>query len=136
MSDILPTILLSISMIYTSYHARVKTLREAGLVPINISRFAPRFVPGPYPSYKALAPIADMLKMPEQEYRIKFAEILSKLDPKQVADELQALGNGKHVVLCCYEGPGKFCHRHLVADWLGEAIGMPVEEIAFSKPIK
>lgn len=28
------------------------------------------------------------------------------------------LGQGKDVVLCCWEKSG-FCHRHLVAEWLG-----------------
>lgn len=27
----------------------------------------------------------------------------------------------------CYEAPGKFCHRHLVADWLNSA-GYDVSE--------
>jgi len=27
---------------------------------------------------------------------------------------------GDNVVLCCYEKPGDFCHRHILIKWLGE----------------
>ena len=30
-------------------------------------------------------------------------------------------------ILCCYEGPGKFCHRHVLAEWLREH-GINIEE--------
>ncbi|MBR3208903.1 MAG: DUF488 family protein [Bacilli bacterium] len=40
--------------------------------------------------------------------------VLSKLDVHQVARAL----DGK--VLLCYEKPGVFCHRHIVAEWLNE----------------
>ena len=48
--------------------------------------------------------------------------ILSRLDPLQVAQEL---GHGS--ILLCWEKPGEFCHRIVVADWLREA-GIEVEE--------
>jgi hypothetical protein len=35
-----------------------------------------------------------------------------RLDPAIVANELDGY------TLLCWEGPGKFCHRHIVADWL------------------
>ena len=34
------------------------------------------------------------------------------------------------IVLICYEKPGDFCHRHLVANWLRHQ-GYPVEEYKF-----
>ena len=45
-------------------------------------------------------------------------EILGKLDPMKVVLDIFQLANGKIPVLLCYEKPGDFCHRHLVADWL------------------
>lgn len=53
-------------------------------------------------------------------------EILARLDPYQVKDELTALVGGdakaSAVVLMCYEKPPRFCHRHLVAEWLGNVL--------------
>ena len=37
------------------------------------------------------------------------------------------LSGGRDIVLVCYEGPSKFCHRHLVAEWLNK-YGYDVEE--------
>ena len=34
------------------------------------------------------------------------------------------------IALVCYEKPGDFCHRHLVADWLNEA-GYQCEEYKY-----
>jgi hypothetical protein len=48
--------------------------------------------------------------------------ILSKLDPQKVYDDL------KDSVLLCYEKPGDFCHRRLVAAWIETALNEPVEE--------
>ena len=31
-------------------------------------------------------------------------------------------------VLLCYEKPGDFCHRHILANWLEENFGFKVEE--------
>lgn len=49
--------------------------------------------------------------------------VLDKMDPHAVASDL-----GPDAVLCCWERPGLFCHRHIVADWLIRA-GIKVLEI-------
>lgn len=35
----------------------------------------------------------------------------------------------KHCVLLCWEGKGKFCHRHLLADYLLNRFGIKVTEL-------
>ena len=35
----------------------------------------------------------------------------------------------KDVVLLCFERPGAFCHRHVLADWLGNELGLNVKEL-------
>jgi len=58
------------------------------------------------------------------EYAIEYQrETLNKLDPTKVFEEL-----GFDVVLLCWEAPGKFCHRRLVAEWLEEALSIEVPE--------
>jgi hypothetical protein len=102
--------------IYTGYFARLKQYKQAGLTPVSIARFKPRWYAGF--TYLKLAPTSDMLKMPNEQYNEKFNRILSKLDPVRVVEELKAKSGGQPVVLLCYEKSGSFCHRQTVAEWL------------------
>lgn len=50
--------------------------------------------------------------------------VLDKLDAGQVYREL-----GTDAILCCYERKDDFCHRHLVAAWFREELGIEVTEL-------
>ena len=40
-----------------------------------------------------------------------------------VLKNLEKLAGGREeIALVCYEKPGDFCHRHIVADWLDQGI--------------
>jgi len=56
-----------------------------------------------------------------QQYQ---SEVLDQLDPQEILWEV-----GEDAVLLCWEKPGKFCHRHLVAKWLSEKLGIEVTEL-------
>ena len=56
-----------------------------------------------------------------QQYQ---AEVLDQLDAKEVLRDL-----GEDAVLLCWEKPGEFCHRHLVAKWLKEKLDLEVTEL-------
>jgi hypothetical protein len=59
----------------------------------------------------------------EEEYEKRYRErVLSKLDPKNVYDTL------KGQVLLCWEAPGEFCHRRIIANWIQEELGIEVPE--------
>ncbi len=78
--------------------------------------------------YKKLAPTREMIELAHagntDEYVRRYrAEILSKLDPLEVYDELDG------AILLCWEKAGSFCHRRLVAEWLEEATGKKVPEL-------
>lgn len=80
--------------------------------------------------YKKLAPKYDWWMEWKYEnhddvwYVEKYKEtVLSQLDPHEVVKKL-----GEDAILCCYETPEKFCHRHLIAEWLREA-GYDIEEL-------
>jgi uncharacterized protein (DUF488 family) len=113
-------------LIRTSYFAKYK---EADGVSIALK--SPEWFKGE--SYKFLAPSWSILWnfkssgqtiADEQEYERRFrAEILSKLDPKVIAQGC----DGK--VLLCYEKSGYFCHRHIVANWLKEELNIDVVEV-------
>lgn len=59
----------------------------------------------------------------EKEYEKQYRErVLSKLNPDKIYDMFS------NKVLLCWEPPGEFCHRRIVADWLMEELGIEVPE--------
>jgi len=74
--------------------------------------------------YPALAPRLDMLPLEEADYRREYQIILDRLDPRQVYEDL-----GPEAILLCWEPPGVFCHRRLVAAWLEERLEVEVPEL-------
>lgn len=122
--------------VYTSYFAQVNKLRSAGIVPIGISVFPPKFFNGP--SLQWLAPLPSMLKgMSEEEYTFHYKEkILSKFNLDLFRQRLKELGDGKDVALCCFEKPGEFCHRRIFAEWFEELTGYKIEEYGQEEKVK
>ena len=112
--------------IYTSYFGNYRNFPENALI-INVSRYPPK--DSNAVSWIAVAPSAELLKLykagiySEEDYVRIYNVQLSYLNKKQIIQALeehnQEYGN---VILCCYEKKGKFCHRHLLADWLNIGI--------------
>jgi len=48
-------------------------------------------------------------------FKIKYQEELNGINIKE---KLEAIANGKDIILCCYEKPGDFCHRHILNDMI------------------
>ncbi len=118
----------------TSSHFNFK-----GVGRIVISRSNPRGVPGGYRTYRALAPAADMMNLPFEEYEVRFNDQLSKLDPQATWDKLIELaGEGNEPVLQCFECPPfdrvNFCHRRMVASWFERELGEQVPELGQDEP--
>jgi hypothetical protein len=90
-----------------------------------------------YRRYPALNPGSWFNSVTPAEYLTRYNTILSALDPAKVADDLAALAPGKVPVLLCFEDPrgiaeGRtWCHRHIVAAWLEDRLGIVVEECGF-----
>ena len=122
-------------MIYTSYFAKLKSLPE-NIIPISICGKAPDWYNGL--QYKKLAPKYEFfMKWKENhnnDYYIKCfnEQVLNKLDPMRVYQELCSLAKSDEFALICYEKPSDFCHRHLVSEWLKER-GFDIEEWAYNK---
>lgn len=107
-------------MIFTSYFAKLGKL-PPDIVPISICGKAPYWYKGL--QYKKLAPkyrfFMEWKQTQDNAYYIEHfeQEVLNGLDADIVFEELSALSGGRTFALICYERPGDFCHRHLVADW-------------------
>lgn len=123
-------------MIYTSYFAKLSKL-PANITPIAICGKSPEWYKGI--QYKKLAPKWSFFSVWKQthdnDYYVEHfcKEVLYTLNAEDVIKELYKLAEksqDEDIVLICYEKPGDFCHRHLVANWLRNQ-GYPVEEYKF-----
>lgn len=115
--------------IYTSFFGNVKKLEEAGIVPVSISLYPPRW--RKWTQLRIFAPTKSILfdSNGDEDYTRRFkAEILDKLNPEEIKQTLLSLSANQDIALLCFERPGDFCHRHLVADWLREKTGLEIEE--------
>ena len=110
-------------MIYTSYFAKLKSLPE-GVIPISICGKAPDWYKGL--QYKKLAPKYDFfMKWKENhdnDYYIECfnEQVLDKLDPMRVYQELCSLAKSDDICLICYEKPNDFFFFFLDADGLNK----------------
>lgn len=115
--------------IYTSYFARQGKLREAGIVPIGIALWPPKFFQGLHLQY--LAPKRYMMKdevTREQYIQMYYRDVVGHLNPAQVIADIERMSQGKDAALLCYEKPGDFCHRRLFADWMLRETGLEIKE--------
>ena len=108
--------------IYTSYFANFKNIPD-NIVPISICRRSPKGYDGI--EYKLLAPSSALLSEwrkhhDEAEYKFKFSKQLVSLNALEIIVALGHMSCGRDVVLVCYEETSKFCHRHIVAEWLNK----------------
>lgn len=119
--------------IYTSYYAITKGLIKANLKPIGISLYPPQwYLMSGQKNFELLAPSREIFAIKSQEaYTLRFNEYLSTLDAANVFDALGDFGGGKDVALLCFEKPGEFCHRRLVAKWLELELAITVKEWPF-----
>ena len=92
-----------------------------------ISRGLPRFYDGKV--YEPLRPTRQMLRAGDEGFDRMYSELLSKLDPRKVLEDL-----GTEAILLCWENPAPHwhkCHRRLVAEWLEAALGIEITEMGF-----
>lgn len=108
---------------YTSYFAKYRYNNLGNGISIALS------APIEIETYPDLFPTWELLneyqrtKNQEKYIKIYQEEILDKLEPHKVYEDLK----GK--IVLCWEANGSFCHRHLVADWLTENLGIQIKEL-------
>ncbi len=111
--------------IRTSYFGNIRNVVN----PVAICATLPKWYKGYH--YPKLAPGYQLLSgyknghINDLEYTNTYNnDVLQKLNPQEVVNELSHFsGSEKIVTLLCYETSDKFCHRHLVANWLYTTIG-------------
>lgn len=120
------------NLIYTSYYANYRFFDEKKFALISISGKPPANWNGE--TYKKLAPSwsiwrewhdsrvnadKETKELANAHYTERFKkEVLAKLNPMDVLNDIRNMSGCRTPVLMCYERPDEFCHRHLVAKWL------------------
>ena len=135
-------------MIYTTYFDNIKNL-DKNIIPIAICGKCPDDWTGL--KFPKLAPKKGFWniweKTRDNDYYVEHYnnEVLSKFEsPFDVLDQLYDIlpqnikdyfhiincppweDNAHHIALVCFEKPGEFCHRTLVAKWINNYFGREV----------
>jgi len=113
----------------TSYFSNIKNVTK----PISIAAGAPRWYVGA--QYMRLAPKYDTLKdyksgkIDKDQYTKEYHEkVLNLLDADVIYAYLTSIYN-EEVTLLCWEKPGQFCHRNLVAKWFKDQLDIDITEL-------
>ena len=114
--------------IYTSYFGNIKELKKAGIIPISIARWVPKWYNGI--SLKNVAPTPSMLKedITRDEYIARYKAMIKNVNAREFIENLSYFTKGQPCALLCYEKPNEFCHRHLLAEYLNKELGLNIQE--------
>lgn len=116
-------------MIYTSYYANHKNFPDnslrmgiSGVVPEGISLRSKELAPSKsiYFEYKETG---DWKRYVERYQKERLEGIDLSILKNTDKDDI--------VILLCYEKPTDFCHRHIVAEYLENTLGITVPELGF-----
>lgn len=109
--------------IYTNSYEHIKRGGDPDTFYVSISRTQPKN--SRLPRYEKLMPPVQTLfdykdkKITFEEYTKQYVEMLDKLDPNEVLEDLKKMcGDKKHISLVCWEKTDDKCHRRLAYEWL------------------
>lgn len=114
--------------IYTSYYRKIdKVGSEFALIQVSNSKpvwfvWNVSKLPEVYPDWSNVQAFKYGV-MTEDEFEKAYRDKLAQLDRNTILSKIETIANKdgfeRDVVLLCWEGTGKFCHRHILAEWLG-----------------
>lgn len=110
-------------MIYTSYYSN-KSHKLLKMTRVSVSRFTYSKV-----DFKmlTLAPTKEMLI--NKTVRVDYNTILTSLNLDEVVNRLKEIESiTGDCVLLCFEEKGKFCHRHLLREFLNKETELNIQE--------
>lgn len=122
----------------TSYFANFRKLDKNKYIAVSITRITPV---GFDIKVEEFAPEKSTLfnykngKINEEQYTKEYTEQLDELfDDGIMVNTLSRLNDlekryNKEVVLLCYEGKEKFCHRHILSKYINDKFNLDIREI-------
>ena len=120
----------------TGYFKQIIDVQQNGFISISLYPSNNEFVNY---EYKSLAPNWKLYenlkskKISEDQFITAYKEQLELMNPKKVYDDLNTLVSGLEPILMTDGSKKKFCHRHLVAEWLENELGIIIEEYRLGK---
>jgi uncharacterized protein (DUF488 family) len=107
-----------------------------GGAPVRTSLGAPRWTGAPVViPWPAVYPYGLFgAGLEEAEFTRRYRHRLHKQTARVLAELRELREAYGDLVLCCFEAPGLFCHRRVLAGWLAEHLGEPVEEVMPTPP--
>ncbi len=106
-------------------------IRKPGLRLIGISNAIPqglslnvRLYPALRPGWKLVHELKSGYITEDKYTEMYYYLILNRLNPTWAYEEL-----GENAVLLCFEKPGEFCHRRIIAEWFNEHLRVKVNEL-------
>lgn len=114
-------------VIYTSYFAKFNLFDPNKFELISIARVTPKWINNIKVSNTLCPPwkiISDhkSRNITDFEYEDMYLSCIPDNTPS-VLEGFSEKILPKIPVLFCYEGPGKFCHRHILAEWVNKRLG-------------
>lgn len=119
-------------MYYTSYFGNIKNIDKRIYKLASISNKKPRFCDADVLDWSFLGPQSDLLdgykegKIDQETYTNIYTKNLEEIWPS--IEGWMMVNYNKNIVLLCYEGKNKFCHRYILADFLKQK-GFDCEEL-------
>ena len=122
----------------TSYFANFKKLDRSKYIGVSIALYTPDSI---FHHILDFAPSKSLLMrykqglVNEEQYTKEYTEQLDELfDDGSMVNTLSYLNNlekgfNKEIILLCYEGKGKFCHRHILSKYIKEKFDLDIREI-------
>lgn len=113
-------------MIYTGYYGGLTRI-VGDIAKVQVSNSAP--VPVDIKFEKAIPDWAFIVKpykdglITKEEYEQRYMLQLDKFRENILGVIKYFSSTDKDYILLCYEKPGDFCHRHILADYINKALG-------------
>ena len=120
----------------TGYFKQIIDVQKNAFISISLYPSNNEFVKY---EYKSLAPnwkLHENLKskkISEDQFISAYKEQLNSMNPNKVYEDLNTLVSGLEPILMTDGSKKKFCHRHLVAEWLENELGIIIEEYKVGK---
>ena len=120
----------------TGFFKQIDEEKTNGFISISLYSSNNEFVKH---EYKSLAPNWKLFenlkskKITEDKFIVSYEEQLDSLNPSIVFADLKSLVSGFEPILMTNGTKKKFCHRHLVANWLQNKLNIEIEEYKVGK---
>ena len=123
----------------TGIYKQIEEEKNNGFISISLYSSNNDFVKH---EYKSLAPNWKLYedlkskKISEEKFILNYNEQLDTLNPRMVFEDLNSLVSGYEPILMTDGSKKKFCHRHLVAEWLEKNLDVIVEEYKIGRVLR